>query len=298
VTLDNVHSAGSAWLSVMRAFPDVEPRAVVTACGETESVGLLTADTLMPAVELSPQAGYEEWAANYGNAPTGLEVIEEPLVRQLWADLPPSRVLDAGCGTGRHAAWLGMRGHEVIGVDASPAMVFAARETVPRATYSIGTLRALPVKGDAVDAALCALTIAHEQDLRWPVAELARVVRPGGRVLVTEMHPSSVLLGLHALLPSRDPDRLPWIRRHSHLHETYMRAFDEANLTIRGVHELGWSRIALRLNNVPARWPTRVPALLGWPALVAWDLRVPDERAGGRPAEAWRAPRHAVSRPG
>ena len=46
-----------------------------------------------------------------------------------------SRILDAGCGPGRHCGWLSERGHEVVGVDLDPVLIAAARQDHPGPTY-------------------------------------------------------------------------------------------------------------------------------------------------------------------
>jgi len=74
--------------------------------------------------------------------------------------LPPGTALDAACGTGRHARYLHARGHRVIGVDASPAMLEVAREALPDADLRLGNLTALPLETASVDLAVCSLAAA------------------------------------------------------------------------------------------------------------------------------------------
>jgi SAM-dependent methyltransferase len=107
-------------------------------------------------------AGYRLWSRTY-DAPLRLFPVEEPAVRGLLADLRPGRVLDAACGTGRHSVWLAARGHDVIGVDASPDMLAKAKAKLPDARFEQGDLTALPLPDASVDAALCALALVHAQ---------------------------------------------------------------------------------------------------------------------------------------
>ncbi len=69
--------------------------------------------------EYDVAAGYGLWSHTY-DAPLRLFPVEEPTVHALLGGLPPCRVLDAACGTGRHSAWLAARGHDIVGVDGSP----------------------------------------------------------------------------------------------------------------------------------------------------------------------------------
>jgi SAM-dependent methyltransferase len=97
-----------------------------------------------------------------------------------------ARVLDAGCGTGRMSAYLAARGCLVEGVDLSPGMVAMARRDHPGLPFEVGSLSELP-SADAVFAGvLLCYSIIHTPPpgLAAVVAEVARVLRPGGYVLV------------------------------------------------------------------------------------------------------------------
>jgi len=77
------------------------------------------------------------------------------VVRSLLDDLPPGPVLDAACGTGRHATYLAAAGREVIGIDSSEAMLIRARAKLPGADLPLGDLAALPLDDRAVSGAVC-----------------------------------------------------------------------------------------------------------------------------------------------
>src|SRR6185369_13078942 len=100
---------------------------------------------------------------------------------------PAWTVGDLGCGTGQMAAALAPAVRQVIAVDDSAAMLSAARRRV-RGLENVdvrrGTLEALPIDDDTLDAATCVLVLHHVPAPEAAFAEMARVVRPGGRVLV------------------------------------------------------------------------------------------------------------------
>jgi ubiquinone/menaquinone biosynthesis C-methylase UbiE len=139
--------------------------------------------------------------------------------------------LDAACGTGRHAARLAELGHEVTGVDGSPEMLDAARARVPEAHFLEGDLRDLPVDDGEMDLAVCALALGHIEELVPPVAELARAVRPGGRVVLSDLHPGMSAGGGQALFEAADGS-LAFVREHVHLHSDYLDAFVAAGLDV------------------------------------------------------------------
>jgi ubiquinone/menaquinone biosynthesis C-methylase UbiE/DNA-binding transcriptional ArsR family regulator len=101
-------------------------------------------------------------------------------------------VADLGCGTGRNADVLAPFVTTVIAIDASEEMLAAARERLaPHVNVDVrqGTLEALPLPDASVDAAHLGLVLHHLADPATVLAEAARVLRPGGRLLITDMLP-------------------------------------------------------------------------------------------------------------
>ncbi len=99
---------------------------------------------------------------------------------------------DLGCGTGQVPEVLAPCVRRVIAVDDSAAMLQAARRRL-RAREDVelrrGRLEALPIDDGALDAAACVLVLHHVPDPGRALAEAARVLRPGGRLLVVDMLP-------------------------------------------------------------------------------------------------------------
>jgi demethylmenaquinone methyltransferase/2-methoxy-6-polyprenyl-1,4-benzoquinol methylase len=100
-------------------------------------------------------------------------------------DLPPgSRVLDLACGTGDLCRELASSDLRPVGADLSFGMLVAARTTAPLVHADV--LR-LPVPDGSVDGATCGFALRNFVDLGEFVVELARVVRPGGRIALLEV---------------------------------------------------------------------------------------------------------------
>ena len=118
---------------------------------------------------------------------------DRPAVLELLGDVSGLRVLDAGCGPGLYAEELLARGSEVVGFDASTAMVDLARARVgDRAEIRVARLDApLPYPDDSVDVVLCALAIHYVADRHAAFAEMHRVLRPGGAAVVSTQHPAT-----------------------------------------------------------------------------------------------------------
>ena len=128
----------------------------------------------------------------------GYDVLE-PWYEHLYANLhavlrreltPPAgrprpRALDAGCGTGFQAAILAEMGYAVHGLDLSHGLLRGARERLGGAPLVQGDVETLPYGAGAFDAATCCgSTLSYVGDARRALSEIARVLRPGGRLLV------------------------------------------------------------------------------------------------------------------
>jgi len=115
------------------------------------------------------------------------------LVRHALGAAPGERVLDIGCGPGFYVEELleevGPAG-SVVGVDDSPQMLAAAArrcERFPNAEFREGDATALPVEDGSFDAAVCVQVLEYVPDTAAALAEMARVVRPGGRAVVWDV---------------------------------------------------------------------------------------------------------------
>jgi len=100
---------------------------------------------------------------------------------------PGSRVLDVATGTGDLAIELAGRGCEVVGSDFSAGMLERARAKAPGLRWEQGDALALPYADDEFDAATVGFGARNFSDLDRGLSEMARVVRPGGRVVVLEI---------------------------------------------------------------------------------------------------------------
>ncbi|MGQ0847559.1 MAG: class I SAM-dependent methyltransferase [Actinomycetota bacterium] len=121
-------------------------------------------------------------------------LYDRPAVLELLGGVDGQRVLDAGCGPGLYAEELVARGAEVVALDHSPKMVDLARRRLgERATVRLHDLID-PfdwLEDESFDAALLALVIHHLDDRVMVLRELRRVLRPGGRLVVSTHHPTA-----------------------------------------------------------------------------------------------------------
>jgi demethylmenaquinone methyltransferase / 2-methoxy-6-polyprenyl-1,4-benzoquinol methylase len=100
---------------------------------------------------------------------------------------PGDAVLDACCGTGDLAVAAARAGGRVTGLDFSAAMLERARRKAPELEWLEGDLLALPFGDASFDAATVGFGVRNVEDLPRAIAELRRVLRPGGRLGVLEI---------------------------------------------------------------------------------------------------------------
>ncbi|ODS54671.1 MAG: hypothetical protein ABS36_10920 [Acidobacteria bacterium SCN 69-37] len=112
--------------------------------------------------------------------------------RALGLLLPPLRVADLGCGEGYLTIETSRWASHVVGVDRSPAVLARARALAQRRraaniTWKRGDLEHLPLESSAFDLALLSQALHHAADPARAVAEAARILVPGGRVLILDL---------------------------------------------------------------------------------------------------------------
>ncbi len=138
---------------------------------------------------------------------TGWYVNESEIrpVRDLVEDFHGKRVLDVGCGTGRYLG-LYPGDNQMVGADLSTAMMVEARQKKPSAFFVSASADQLPFPDSSFDVVMSVRVLQHLRDQQAMVSEMARVTKPGGRVILISYNGWS-LLGLYKQI------RLSWVGR-------------------------------------------------------------------------------------
>ncbi len=215
------------------------------------------------------KSGYDRWAELYDHELNPLVALEEPRVQAALGDVRGLAVLDLGCGTGRHALWLAAAGARVTAVDFSEGMLSEARRKpgADAVSFRVHDLhQPLPFEARAFDRIVSGLVLEHLSDLGAVFAEARRVVRPGGRAVVSAMHPAMFLKGVAARFT--DPQTGEKVQPGSVPHSLgdFVMAALGAGFTLEAIGEYAPDAA------FAARYP-RAEKYLDWPMLVVLQLR-------------------------
>jgi ubiquinone/menaquinone biosynthesis C-methylase UbiE len=128
--------------------------------------------------------GYDQLAAEYDDQRSDDPDLLDELRERVSAG---GRVLDAGCGAGRPVAETLVADYDLVGVDLSCEQVRMASERVPGEPFLQGDVTALPLADESVDAVAAYHSVIHVPGEEHPAVarEFARVLRPGGHLLMT-----------------------------------------------------------------------------------------------------------------
>jgi len=139
----------------------------------------------------SPSAFFEAWAEVYDDQPNPILALEERELPRLLPAIAGASILDVGCGTGRWLQRLEAQSPlSVTGCDSSPAMLQRARQKISAATVlHLGAASSLPCFDNSCDLILASFVLGYVDDLSGFAAECARVLKPGGHVFLSDLHP-------------------------------------------------------------------------------------------------------------
>ena len=146
-------------------------------------------------------------------------------------DVSGCKVIDLGCGEGRFSRMLTERGAVVTGIDLCATFIeFANHHRVSEEVYLIGDMEDLhEVPSDEFDLAVSYVTLVDVPDMRSAVSEAFRVLLPGGRFVVCNLHP----------MVSASPG---WIRQgNRQIHYPVDRYFDEGERNISRREDMPWT---------------------------------------------------------
>lgn len=283
---------GLEGVALMRAFAGEHDRAFTEARLADVRLLLDRADDLGPGIDVPPLGvadGYDGWAVTYDGEDNGCFPMRDDVLMPMLDRLASGRVLDAACGTGAITQQLLDRGHDVVGVDVSEGMLDHARKAVPQARFLLGDITDLPLPDCDVDHVVCSLALAHLDDLDPFFAEAARVMRPGGHLLVLDTRGHFTGSARYPLVKQAPDGRLGHVAGYSHGLGDYLRAALRYGYVVRACEETYRDAETVEADEMPEPLTPGPPdiwelhpwvrdaanaAKAGQPAVVAWDLEL------------------------
>jgi SAM-dependent methyltransferase len=137
------------------------------------------------AFKFAEKEGWDARAGAYDDFTGHVTTGAIPTLLAMAETAPGKRVLDLCCGTGRATGAAQALGARAEGLDISPAMVEAARTQFPAADFDVGDAETIPRDGGIYDAVICSFGVMHVGSSDAMFNEIARVLKPGGRVALS-----------------------------------------------------------------------------------------------------------------
>ena len=138
------------------------------------------------------QEDYNRWASAYDLDQNITRDLDRHKVREYFEAVSFETVLELGCGTGKNTSFFATAAGKVISLDFSLGMLAVAKRSVPskNVTFVHTDIRqAWPVPPGSIDLIACSLVLQHVEDLLPVFSEASRVLRSGGVMFVSELHP-------------------------------------------------------------------------------------------------------------
>ena len=228
---------------------------------------------------LGTRDGYDRWAEIYDDEDNPLIRLEERYIGELIGEVRGLRVADIGCGTGRHALRMAAAGAEVTAADFSAEMLAKARRKPHTGAVSFvhhDVATPLPLAAADFDRVLCCLVLEHIADLGGFFAELKRICRPAGSLVLSAMHPAMMLTGITARFvdPATGRDTRP--QSYPNQICDYVMAATRSGLRFDHLSEHA-------VDDALAATSPRAVKYLGWPLLLL--MRLTSEQTPARAAE-------------
>lgn len=198
------------------------------------------------------QASAKAWIADQGeHGDFGRRYVLDPVMLPRALARSPRKALDVGCGEGRFCRMLKQRGIEVTGIDPTAALLAVARSRDPAGTYLDAVAERLPFADASFDLVISYLSLIDIPDIHAAIPEMARVLSPGGSLLIATLNSFNTACadtgwiknadGRHVHYPIDNylQERSMWleyrgirIRNHHRPLSTYMRALLDAGLQL------------------------------------------------------------------
>jgi SAM-dependent methyltransferase len=140
----------------------------------------------MPNQAAGWDASAQAWIDTVANDVNRSHVLDKPMLAECGL-VRGVQALDVGCGEGRFCRMLAERGAETTGIDITSELIAEARRLHPEGKYEEGNAESLPYEDNSFDLVVSYVALLDIPDFRAAIREMARVLKPGGKVVVSNL---------------------------------------------------------------------------------------------------------------
>ena len=188
---------------------------------------------------LDIRTGYKIWSKTYDTDWNPLIKLEERSLLNSIGNIRNKTVLDAGCGTGRVVLKILKKGAKVYGIDISNEMLeIAKRKTTKykdKREFKLASVYDIPYGKNEFDLVVCNLVTSHLKNLNKALSEMARVLKPRGFLIISDLHPFAMKLGAGTVFFQNKKEY--WIRNYYHTLEEVFNVLKKNKLKISEIKE-------------------------------------------------------------
>ncbi len=193
------------------------------------------------------QKNYNLWSSYYDSYPNPTVAIDEMSVPEFYQNWSKAKILEIGCGTGRHTVRLNSKGNQVIGIDVSEGMLKKAKEKIPEGEFIHGDFMEQEFEQSSFDKVFMSLVLEHISNLDSFFQKIVNLLNTQGEVLISELHPERGKQGSLAHFTTKSGDEVR-LSSKAHSEDEILRATERAGLKLNFKHDI-WGNNELVLLN-------------------------------------------------
>ncbi len=177
------------------------------------------------------QKNYNTWSSSYDDYPNPTVAIDEIHFPKFYKTWSKNKVLEIGCGTGRHTQRLVEQGNFVIGLDISEGMLSRAQEKLPNVKFIHDDFMQHKFSANSFEKILMSLVLEHISNLDSFFKKVSFILEKNGEILISEIHPKRGEQGSLAHFKTDDGNEIH-LSSKSHCEDEILRSAAKSGLKL------------------------------------------------------------------